>query len=42
MWGAVVGVSLLSPYVLSVLAAKFPSSPIATFNSTLHAAEASS
>jgi hypothetical protein len=34
-WATVVGVSLISPYVLGVLARRFPSSPAATLNTDL-------
>lgn len=40
MWVGVAGVSLLTPWVLSVVAKRFPTSPIATFNTYLHTAEA--
>ncbi len=38
---AVAGISLVSPYVLAVLARRFPSSPLATFHSDLVKGEAS-
>jgi hypothetical protein len=38
--GAVAGISLLTPYTVAVLAKRFPNSPIASFNTTLHNAEA--
>ncbi len=34
-WATVAGVSLISPYVLGVLARKFPNTPIATLNTDL-------
>jgi len=34
-WSTVAGVSLISPYVLGVLAKRFPNSPIATLNTDL-------
>lgn len=36
-WGAVAGVSLISPYVLGKLAQRFPSSPLAVLNNDLKA-----
>lgn len=36
---AVAGISLVSPYVVASVAKKFPSSPVAKFNATLHASE---
>jgi hypothetical protein len=34
-WGTVAGVSLISPYLLGVLARRFPNSPVATLNTDL-------
>jgi hypothetical protein len=34
--GGMVGISLLSPYALSVLASRFPTSFLARMNATLH------
>ncbi len=34
-WATVAGVSLIAPYVLGVLAQRFPSSPLATLNTDL-------
>jgi hypothetical protein len=34
-WATVSGVSLISPYVLGVLARRFPNSPFATLNTDL-------
>ena len=34
-WATVAGVSLISPYVLGVIAARFPNSPAATLNNDL-------
>ncbi|MGO9207647.1 MAG: hypothetical protein ACLQBX_15940 [Candidatus Limnocylindrales bacterium] len=34
-WATVAGVSLISPYVLGVLARRFPKSPVATLNTDL-------
>jgi hypothetical protein len=34
--GGMVGISLISPYALSVLAARYPTSVFATFNKVLH------
>jgi len=35
----IAGISLATPYVVSKVAKKFPSSPVAKFNAGLHAAE---
>ena len=32
----VAGISLVSPYIVASIAKKWPSSPVATFNSDLH------
>ena len=36
----VAGISLAAPYTLAVLAQRFPSSPLARLNTTIHAKEA--
>jgi hypothetical protein len=33
---AVAGISLCAPYVVAVVAGKYPTSPVAKFNATLH------
>lgn len=38
--GAVAGISLITPYTIAVIAKRFPNSFVASFNATLHAAEA--
>jgi hypothetical protein len=34
-WASVAGVSLVAPYLLGVVARKFPNSPVATLNNDL-------
>lgn len=36
-WFTVAGVSIISPYVLGVIAARFPSSPVSRLNNDLKA-----
>lgn len=41
-WATVAGVSIISPYVLGVIANRFPSSPVARLNNDLKAQVSSS